>query len=1373
MNENSGVNVKSGSSLDISSFPLNRSTLIEASAGTGKTYTITYLVLRLLLGSCGRDGRSGLEDGPLELENILVVTFTDAAASDLKKRISSKLRDARLYFEALAAGTKLTWTVDKDVHLQELADEMQARAPGGEQSERMALCGRILLKAERSIDDAAICTIHSFCNSALNQIYAFEAGETFDNRLTGDSREQLEEAQKNVWRELFYRNDNATCSEMMELLAPLNPGDPAGVSSFLKPLNRVRLSSEREGWLNLGYRIRCDEAEKLVQDMKQQGRVSGSRDRILLTQLSLCLKEYRNCKSTLGSKEAVQLKQNFLDSCTGADGSLPGDMEALEKQLYVFKQKCGSKLLKDVKGELAKLLSWVLDPASEVPAVGEPLQKSDNGENGGAGGKRGFLGHLDWKPYAKLLDPDRVKKFEDAACTLQQYLRDFWKRCKLLQDVASELVLMLIQYRCDELLRRDHLMTFDEVLRRLDRLLGDGEKGREFSVRLRRRYPVALIDEFQDTDPVQFSIFRRLYLNQEALADRAYCYLIGDPKQSIYSFRNSDLHSYLKAARCIEKLSGGKGCGQYTLDTNHRTYARTVEAVNFIFGCAKTPFMIGQDEVRFEKVKTGEKKLSFRFKNEPETETAESAGTYITLDERRPSDPRNKNKEVIEHNAAHMAADIRRALEEGLLVSEDSESRPVRPEDIAVLVRSKAEYKLAAKALADRGIASVYYSDKSSVLTDVDSQDKTSPSAEAQDLIYLMEALKDYSSFDKIVRLLLCPLACPRKGELLSRLDSSGIESESRILAECARNWEQNGFLSAFSRWLRHPAHGSLKRLLEAGEQRRLVNYYHIAEIIQSRHLVLRSSEAQLRWFCQAVKSQESDLKETLKRLESETRQVKILTIHKAKGLEFSLVFLPFLWGVEKKATSRKKNKNNSQLLNVRPYYESGGVDDGMVLDLDNSHDEEIENAATEEDVRLTYVALTRSCAANFIYVNACIMSRDEHCRSLIHLLMGETFEPYKDLTKEGLQKKVFPELKATLKKHPDLFRVTECINDDETHLHLPVPPVPALTCSQLTLGDVNRAFSISSYSSVVAGLHDRMTGNADETTERTEESQAAAAAHGPEVERFAFPRGAEPGTFLHALLEHCIFPVCRDEQQVMRMVSYRASRLDHSGILREWNLSGGDADAALSRWFFDILNTPLQLPGSEQLCLASLQQGDWIAEMDYLIPVHGTDTGLINKLCLKSAEGVFGSGPDSKDSKKVPAGLTLNQRLLEGFITGFLDLVLRFRIDGQDKYFVADYKSNYLGASFDAYLPERVRDSVFDPRNRYDVQYLFYTLALHRYLRSRLKNYSYERNFGGVMYLYLRGMSVAHPGCGIFHTLPDYRIIKKLDRMFSGGTAG
>lgn len=1382
------MNADAGRPLDIGSFPLNRSALIEASAGTGKTFTITYLVLRLLLGSQGTDGRSGLGE-PLELENILVVTFTEAAASDLKKRISSKLREARLCFEALAAGRELP--LEPETPLQELVKEMQQRG------QPPALCARILLKAERSIDDASICTIHAFCNSALNQIYAFEAGETFDVRLTGDWREQSEEALKNVMRELFYRRED--CSDMLELLAPVDPGKPAGVLKLLKIMDRVRLSSEHEGLLGLGYHIRCRGAQKLWQKLKQQGGSSGGRDRRLLQLLSCCLEEYRACKAGFEPELARQgLKQKFLDCCTGADGAPLREPEALQQQLYTFEPACKSSFLKEVRTELEKLLTWASDSAAPLPQPGTELKATY------------FMSYRDkWFPYKKLKRPGAVSDFENAACELQQYIRKYHKTVASVQQLFCVLVLMLIQYRTDELLRRDHLMTFDDVLRRLDRLLGRGGRGRDFAGRLRRRYPVALIDEFQDTDPVQFSIFSRLYLNPEAVADQAYCYLIGDPKQSIYAFRNSDLNSYLKAARSIEKLSGGNGSGRYTLGTNHRAYRRTVEAVNFIFERTENPFLLPENAVRFEPVTAAGGKCRFRFKHEAETK--DGPGTYITVDERRPAEDKpGVNKNVERCSAAHAAADIRRCLEEGELVFPDGSSCPVRPEDIAVLVRDKNEYQLVEEELKKRGIACVYYSDKSSVLTD--DQGNTSP--EAQDLIFLMEALQDYSSFSKIARLLLCPLSCTRSRdgeELLKRLGSSGMESESRILSECAGIWEHFGFLSAFSRWLRHPEHGCLRRMLEAGEQRRLVNYYHIAEIIQSKHMTLRSTGAQLRWFCEAVNPlhyQETGRKETLKRLESETRQVKILTIHKSKGLEFPLVFLPFLWGVEKKETARRHDST----LDARPYYDScaqagsaggqpdasaelqfidsageqpggsadgnpagstdvppaggadgrplrsgGGPEGGMVLDLDKTDYEQIERAAREEEVRLTYVALTRSCAANFIYINACHPRSDERRRSLISLLAGPSFKPGPG---------AFGDLKQLLGQHPELFWVTSCDHDDEALLRRSAEVIVASGPSQLPEAAIDRSFSLSSYSAVVAGLHERMSGNADESAARPEENSTRAPA-GREGQRFSFPRGAGPGTFLHALLEHCDFPRGRDRAQVRNFIHYRAPYFDRAGIMGRWKLSGQNPVAAMSEWMYEILNAPLLLPGAEELSLASLHPQDWIPEMDYLVTVQGTgtDTRRINELCLKSAAGVFGDGKG-----RAPGNLTLNPRRLYGFVTGFLDLVLRFRIGGRYKYFVADYKSNYLGPSFEAYRPEQVRDSVFDPRNRYDVQYLFYTLALHRFLRTRLQDYRYERDFGGVMYLYLRGMSTAHPGCGIFHTLPELRIIEELDEMFSGG---
>ena len=196
--------------LKVGTFNLSRSSLIEASAGTGKTYTITYLVLRLLLGSRGFDDNQennqlncGYSGGPLELKNILVVTFTKAAASDLKARIREKIVTARSVFEKVSQkDISILGNLDLEEQMKSLVREMIV-ANGID----ARTCALLLLNAERSIDEAPICTIHSFCASALHKIYTFEAGESFGVKLSEDISEQTLEAKNTVWRELFYKGD--------------------------------------------------------------------------------------------------------------------------------------------------------------------------------------------------------------------------------------------------------------------------------------------------------------------------------------------------------------------------------------------------------------------------------------------------------------------------------------------------------------------------------------------------------------------------------------------------------------------------------------------------------------------------------------------------------------------------------------------------------------------------------------------------------------------------------------------------------------------------------------------------------------------------------------------------------------------------------------------------------------------------------------------------------------------------------------------------------------------------------------------------------------------------------------------------------------
>lgn len=1331
--------------LEIATLPLNTSAMIGASAGTGKTYTITYLVLRLLLGSGGKTGFGR----PLSLDELLVVTFTNAAASDLKERIREKIRQAREVFERFASGDKESPT---DATLAALVNEM---TDGRNDLSRALICARLLLRAERNIDNAAISTIHSFANTSLNQIYSFEAGSAFEVELTEDQelRDLNDRAHLEIWRELFY-HDDASSRALLKIIAL---DDPAQLSPFEERLSKVCLPYSAPGVKTvLGYAVKGEELERFS---------SCRTDRGLERELfAYAAQVEARCREI-----ADKFNEDWNKYC---EYFAPYDSFDAAK---TGRSAQFAKLTPKTGAGFAALLD-VLFASSEHPDLNELAgyvtgsYSSYNDFCSDAIGSRFMNNAAKLPPEEALL----VENLIQGCYAAYEAGRELCAVTGSAGTVARTLTAVLILRRLDTLCQAHDKLSLDGLLLRLDQALHDRMRGPMLAKVLRERYPVAMIDEFQDTDPVQFSIFRRLYL--EGASGHAVCFLIGDPKQSIYRFRNADIHSYASARAHLSQDNGGKG-SLYTLDTNYRSAKGVVEGVNSIFagfdGYDKNadPFADKDEseQINFTKVKSHGGKLKLILDDMP----AQEIGHVVYFDPRPPHDKNRKPSATVSCAAklAQVAAQaVLRCLVHGRLQDAKGYERRVRTSDIAVLVRGAKEYELMAAALGQHGIPCVYYSDRSSVLkTSVEGnngQKQQIPSEAVLSMLSLMEAMNGYFSQGRVLKLMGSPLSC-LEGKVFCEFtsDEGKLEREIEILRECAVSWMQYGFLSAFSLWMKR--HDTMRKLLtQKGGERRLTDYMQVAELLQSRHGVVHGMEAQIRYLKDLIEHDGQGISqdEVRRRLESERAQVKIYTIHKSKGLEFPVVMLPFLWGKLSKPCSEDASLPKVTYLQELHRRVLVAADpDGSVAAAAAREDR-------QEEMRLLYVALTRACAANFLFISKEGMK--DRKKALCVELQADLGNPQMAEADFEALKGLFASSKGAFICHDYKDEDEKPLKEQYAKLRREKISESTLEVSKLKENSIRRNFTVSSYSAVTSGLHDAAPfEQSDGAADRKESEDAPRRPSAPDC--FSFPAGTEPGTFLHTILEDCNFAHLKSpECDLKRTLCEEVRRIQGEHLIEAWyRRTSREAQARiampdvldealnpLNAWFAEI--TRASLPGLDDFSLQDLGQGDWIPEMDYLLPTAQLSVSRINELCIKSADHVY---PQH-------APLNLNEKQLCGFITGSLDLVFRAPMEGRRRYFVADYKSTLLGRSYEDYSPQAVMASVFDPRNRYDVQYIFYSLALHRFLKSRLPDYSYARDFGGVFYLYLRGMRAGDGGSGIFYTKPSLEIIEELEALFDGG---
>ncbi|MBQ3678405.1 MAG: UvrD-helicase domain-containing protein [Succinivibrio sp.] len=1334
--------------LKIGTFNLGHSSLIEASAGTGKTYTITYLVLRLLLGSKGSDEKGaevkedyGYHSGPLELKNILVVTFTNAATSDLRARIREKIVAARIAFEKVAKkGMEVLDTLEIEDQLKALIHEM-IDIRGAE----ARTCALLLLNAERSIDDAPICTIHSFCTSALHKVYTFEAGEPFDVELCQDISDQTEEARNTVWRELFYKGD--ANSEKLAALLSVDSDEKlfSTLSKYQEKLGRVRNTDSKEGFF--GYNLLNNKVKACSDIRKTLSKVIGFLDGYL-DEFSILADR---CRSIFDEYKGKVI----------TDDNQPGELFTKTKGVppkFTIKSLSAYMLLRDIcntHDDKARRLAFIRGNFSiekDFTSIYKVTKRDSYVDT--------------FKNYEKIIE---IEDLFMQMSSLHNKVISF--KDEILFDIA-----IMVEQKLDEILERDHLIGLDGIIRRLDYVLNYKEGSKDILPGLiRAAYPVAMIDEFQDTDPVQFSIFSKLYLNENAKKTGACCYLIGDPKQSIYGFRKADIHSYLKARALIESLYGSDSI--YTLSTNFRSQKQIVEGVNTVFTLREEPFFFdknSKDNIEFSEVKAKVKSLgnsgkcSFRFCNvDSPVDNFSAASNYVEfLSEAEIMNAFPNSKSVGKTNSREfiskkLARTVQLCLSHGVLDSVSGDkvtSRAVKPSDISILVSIGDEAKLLQSALKELNISSVYYSDKSKVFDESSSDNSF---AEYELLLYLIDAMDDYANRGKVKTLLLSQLCSASENENLEALGDA-IELEVSLLKECRLIWEKNGFFPAFSKWASDERHQCLKDNLRfTGGERMVTNLWHLAELLQSARAHEQGIQAQKRWYFElrTNTSLNTDADMFKKRLESEASQVAIYTIFKSKGLEFPLVFMPYLW-----SDMRAINK-------VEPYYydDSKGK---LYFDIQalKSTLEQKAKSDLQEDARLLYVALTRACAANFIYIpqwkmdnpNALVSEFIEPGNSSASafskaelVIKGEALssdEKTSDIDSSCLKGNPFKLVDEDF--YAEVLKSEPVFEDNA-----PKSRVTGPSEFSESFKGIRQDYRISSYSGIVARSEDGGTVHKNDDLVIPKDS----------FTRFNFPRNAIAGTYLHSIMEYCDFSNCTEESGISSAVE-KASHTNEAGILKRWYINHMSPDKdevlvqkhkTLNGWLADIVGAQMPCADSKTVRLCDLKKGDWLSELEFLFPSDKFSSGKLEELRKENAE-VFAR---EKGISLDDINFSLAQSELSGFVKGFIDLAIKVGDGADSKFYVIDYKSNFMGISYEDYDEKSVSLNMLE--HCYDVQYLFYSLAMHRFLQNRIENYDYDRHFGGIIYLYLRGMQKGSSN-SIVYTRPKFELIEKLSRIFS-----
>ncbi|MFT3487500.1 exodeoxyribonuclease V subunit beta, partial [Klebsiella pneumoniae] len=803
-------------SLDPLRLPLIGERLIEASAGTGKTFTIAALYLRLLLGL----GGEAAYPRAISVEELLVVTFTEAATEELRGRIRSNIHELRIACLRGESDNPLYSAL-----LAEIADKDDA--------------AKTLLLAERQMDEAAVFTIHGFCQRMLS-LNAFESGMLFEQQLIEDESRLRYQACADFWRR--------HCYPLTRDIAAVIHDVWKGPRDLLKSLDR---------WLQ-------GEAPQLKSPPAPNETLAERHQQIIA--------------------RIDSLKQQWREQV----GEIEGVLENSGLDRRKFNRGNQGKWMEKVNAwAQEETLSYQLPDALEKFAQSFLLERTK------AGGE---------PPVHPLFSA--VESLLASSLTLT--------------DLVLARAMVEIRDAVAREKRRRGELGFDDMLSRLDEALR-GDSGETLASAIRQRFPVAMIDEFQDTDPQQYRIFRRIWRRQPETA----LLLIGDPKQAIYAFRGADIFTYMKAR--------GDVAAHYPLATNWRSSPGMVGSVNRLFSLSDNPFMF--HEIPFLPVKAAAKNKGLRFT----VDAADVPAMNVWL---MPGDTVGSG-DYQTFMAQLCATQIRDWLSAGqrgrALLWRGETSRPVQASDITVLVRNRLEAAQVREALQTLGIPSVYLSNRDSVFETL----------EAQELLWLLQAVLAPERENT----LRSALATSMFG--LTALDIENLNQDEQAwdalveeFSEYRQIWRQRGVMPML-RALMTARHIAENLLATRGGERRLTDILHISELLQEAASQLESEHALVRWLAQHIAEPDSNAASQQMRLESDKHLVQIVTIHKSKGLEYPLVWLPFI---------ARFRKQDQAFYHDRETF-------AAVLDLgqDEASLELAEAERLAEDLRLLYVALTRA----------------------------------------------------------------------------------------------------------------------------------------------------------------------------------------------------------------------------------------------------------------------------------------------------------------------------------------------------------------------------------------------------------------------------
>ncbi|QCI21167.1 exodeoxyribonuclease V subunit beta [Buchnera aphidicola (Hyperomyzus lactucae)] len=1149
--------------LDVFKILLNGINLIEASAGTGKTFTIVLLYLRLLLGI-------GNKQKKLLVHQILVVTFTNTAKEELYIRIKNGIQN--LYFTCI---NKTTSDPILELFLREINDIDEAVD--------------ILNKAQNDINHSSIYTIHSFCQKIL-QWYTFDYNIIFKDEIIENEDDLYLQATEDFWRRFFYNLPenivNVICQDY---------NSPENLLKKIKPLLHIK---------SINFKKRL---------LKNETLLSYHENNI---------------------KKINNFKEIWLNN-----------YRAISRLMYLLKinKKIYSKF---------NLSRWINDitiwAKSETKDYTLPIALKYFSKN--------------------YIEKNTTNNISSEYIIFKETEKILNNNFSLKKIIILNAIKNINRFLLKEK-KNQSLLSFNDLLSILLETIKKNQYLREL---IRKKYPAAFIDEFQDTNIEQYKIFDLLYKKNE----KTVLFLIGDPKQAIYSFRGADIFSYLYAKSKIKK--------HYYLDTNWRSSTKMCKSINFLFSQHNNPFIFKNLSFKIIKSSYKNSKMDFVI-----NKTSQIPIKFF-LQEQKEVYIDDYQVWISKQCANEISYWLACAKEGNAIIKTKKGEKTLTYKDIAILVRNQKEANLITQELKKLNIMSIYSSYKDSIFQIFD----------AQELLWILKSILEPDNENLLKQSISTHIL-----KKINNKEKSFLIIEK--LYEYNNIWQKIGIFNMIKTMiLEYQMNSNIIDLKMYYEKN--LNFLHIAELLEEKFQFFDKKESLIRWFQKKILAIKQPSHNERIRSLSESQSIKIVTIHKAKGLEYPIVWIPFSIDFnQSKLPVYHKKENFKVFFDTEKNQASLKISDKERL---------------AEDVRFLYVALTRAIVHCSIGI-ACLIKQkiknrdysDIHNSGLGYIIQNGKIMNYKNLFDQlsKLSMNNFIEVQNSANN--------SMLSINKKNIHL-------ISKRNMFKEHIHNIWKVISFTK----LKKENKSSAYEQKEIILDN-ALNIKKNQKLTVHNFPTGKKTGIMIHYILRN--------------LHDLNEKKYDwFSKILEKYNISSKWTPILMS-WVENIINTPLN---NENIVLSKINKKLCIKELEFFLPIKNILYSTELNKTLQSSDSISILSPK------------LSFDPIKGILTGSIDLLFCWK----KKYYIIDYKSNWLGNNNSIYSDENIKKEIIN--QRYDLQYQIYTVAVHTYLQKKIKYYNYRNNFGGVFYIFLRAVNNQKKNNGVFHTIPNFSLIEKIIDLIS-----